>query len=121
MLPRFASKSRRPPTELLFRDTHLPRKARSNSRATLCKAFLVSRSCVVFLQRRSSPFLMIEKILAAVFVFIKSVIGLTGYGGIAIFIVIEFAGILPPPPPPPPLPPPFPPHAPLNPPLPPAP
>src|SRR5437870_7986618 len=89
MLPRFASKSRRPPTELLLRDTHLPRKARSNSRATLCKAFVVSRSCVVFLQRRSSPFLMIERILAAVFVFIKSVIGLTGYGGIAILMAIE--------------------------------
>src|SRR5207237_6092761 len=49
--------------------------------------------CVVFLQRRSSPFLMIEKIIAAVFVFIKSVIGLTGYGGIAILMAIESACI----------------------------
>ena len=36
---------------------------------------------------------MIEKILAAVFVFIKSVIGLTGYGGIAILMAIESACI----------------------------
>src|SRR2546430_11847447 len=36
---------------------------------------------------------MIEKILAAVFVFIKSVIGLTGYGGIAVLMAIESACI----------------------------
>ena len=36
---------------------------------------------------------MIEKILAAVFVFIKSLIGLTGYGGITILMAIESACI----------------------------
>src|SRR5205085_7705874 len=36
---------------------------------------------------------MTEKILAILFVFIKSVIGLTGYGGIAILMAIESACI----------------------------
>src|ERR1700692_4101876 len=90
MLPRFASKWRRPPTELLFRDTRLPRKGRSNSRATLVK---FSRNCDVF-HNKNPTFPMIEKILAAIFVFIKSVIGLTGYGGIAILMAIE-SGCIP--------------------------
>src|SRR5690349_10292439 len=36
---------------------------------------------------------MTERILAIVFVFIKSVIGVTGYGGIAILMAIESACI----------------------------
>src|SRR2546429_6141223 len=85
MLPRFASKWRRPPMELLFRDTPLPRKVRSNSRATLVR---FSRNCDVFHKENPASH-MIEKILAAIFVFIKSVIGLTGYGGLAILVAIE--------------------------------
>src|SRR5207237_1534849 len=34
---------------------------------------------------------MVEKILAALFVFIKSVIGFTGYGGIVLLMAIESA------------------------------
>ena len=36
---------------------------------------------------------MTEKILAVLFVFIKSVIGITGYGGIALLMAIESACI----------------------------
>jgi len=36
---------------------------------------------------------MTEKILAALFVFIKSVVAATGYGGIAILMAIESACI----------------------------
>src|ERR1700687_2427054 len=39
------------------------------------------------------PFLMTEKILAVLFVFIKTVIGTTGYGGIALLMAIESACI----------------------------
>src|SRR5690348_13475628 len=93
MPPRYVSRLRRRPTEPPFRGIPLPRKAHSNSRANLVRRSWSHRNYVAFLHRKSLVSHMVEKILAAVFVFIKSVIGLTGYGGIAFLMAIESACI----------------------------